>query len=206
MTYPPAPWHLCGRLHLTLWRVPVTELPELPAELHPVRVGTSAVAGTAWVVYEPGGVLNYRELLAAVLLPHRRSVRVSITASWVDSEPSLRGGRELWGIPKELATFDLTEGGFAARTPEGTPIAGGTVSPGAALPGRWPARCTVAQQLAGTLVLTPVRSTARLRLCGASWDFPPEGPLGWLTGARPLVSVSLQDFRLRFGTAGEPAH
>lgn len=199
MIYPRAPWDLRGRLHLTLWRVPVAELPALPAELRPVQVGASALVGTAWVIYQPGGVLHYRELLAAVLVRHRHAPRLSITDIWVDSEPALRGGRELWGIPKEPATFQLAGGDLSASTPEGSPIARGRVTPVAALPGRWPARCTVAQQLAGTMAQTPVHSTARLQLTRASWDFPPDGPLGWLVGARALVSVSLQDFRLRFG-------
>ncbi len=204
--YPPEPWRLQGRLHLMVWRVDVAALPSLPSELRPVRLGATALVGTAWVHYEPGGVLSYRELLAAVLAHRARRPLVSITDIWVDSEPSLRGGRELWGIPKDFATFEVEHAGpsqhWDATTSDGAPIARGMVTARTALPGRWPAGYTVAQQLAGRLALTPVRSRSALQLSRSTWEFAPGGPLGWLRGARPLLSVSLRDFDLRFGPRG----
>ena len=219
MSYPPEPWDLRGQLHLTVWRLPVADLPALAPGLVPVRLGGRALVSTAWVVYEPGGVLTYRELLVAVPVWHGPRMRTSITGIWVDSAPSLRGGRELWGMPKELARFDFAGPRFAASTPDGAPIARGSVTPRAGLPGRWPARYTVvqdgenqdagsqngpiqdgrAQDPAGKLVVTPVRSSAALRLAHTEWEFAPDGPLAWLAGGRPLLSASLRDFRLRFG-------
>ncbi len=200
MTYPPEPWDLRGRLHLTVWHVPVTALPALPPGVRPVRLGAAALVGTAWVDYRPGGVLSYQELLAAVLVRGRGAhPEVSITNIWVDSDASRRGGRALWGIPKQLAIFDFDGPRFAATQPGGAPIAHGTVRPGVAVPGRWPARYTVVQASEGALARTPVRSTAGLRHARARWEFAADGPLGWLAAARPLVSVSLADFRLRFG-------
>jgi hypothetical protein len=204
--YPPEPWRLRGQLHLTVWRADAAALPPLPGGLRPVRWGATALVGTAWVDYEPGGVLSYRELLAAVLVHRDRRPLVSITDIWVDSEPSLRGGRELWGIPKDRATFDVEQAGptgamqrWAAATPDGAPIAHCRVTGRGTLPGRWPAGYTVAQQLAGRLALTPVRSRSAVQPARASWAFAPDGPLRWLRTARPLLSVSLRDFRLRFG-------
>lgn len=199
MSYPPEPWHLRGQLHLTAWRLPVDELPALPPGVLPVQLGRSALVGTAWAIYEPGGVLSYRELLAAVLVRAGARPQVSITHVWVDSEASLRGGRELWGIPKELASFRIDGEGYTAYTPDGELIARGTVRGGAVLPGRWPAGCTVAQQLTGELALTPARCMSGLRLIGSRWEFATTGPLAWLTAARPLGSISLHDFVLRFG-------
>ncbi|MGH4022257.1 MAG: acetoacetate decarboxylase family protein [Pseudonocardiaceae bacterium] len=197
--YPPEPWDLRGQLHLTVWRVGLAALPALPDGLRPVRLGRTALVGTAWVIYEPGGVLSYRELLVAVLVRHRGRPMVSITDIWVDSEASLRGGRELWGIPKELASFAVDRGTCTARDERGAPVARGSVRPAGAVPGRWPIGYMVAQQLAGQLALTPVRSVAGLRLVRTTWSFAPDGPLAWLRGARPLLSVSLRDFVLRFG-------
>lgn len=199
MSYPPEPWHLRGQLHLTAWRVSVDDLPALPPGVLPVRLGRSALVGTAWAIYEPGGVLSYRELLAAVLVHAGARPRVSITHAWVDSEASLRGGRELWGIPKELASFQIEGAEYTAHTQGGEPIACGTVRGGAVLPGRWPAGCTAAQQLAGELAQTPARSRSGLRLVGSRWEFATAGPLAWLTAARPLGSIFLLDFALRFG-------
>ncbi len=106
------------------------------------RVDAAALVATAWVHYEPGGVLSYRELLTAVLVRRGGRSLVSITDIWVDSEASLRGGRELWGIPKDLATFDVERAGptqrWAATTRDGAPIARGTVTARTVLPGRGP--------------------------------------------------------------------
>ena len=200
MSYPPEPWHLRGQLHLTAWRLPVDDLLALPPGVLPVQLGRSGLVGTAWAIYEPGGVLSYRELLAAVLVRAGARPQVSITHVWVDSEASLRGGRELWGIPKKLASFRIDGGVYTAYTQAGELIARGTVRGGTVLPGRWPAACTVAQQLAGKLARTPARSTSRLRLIASRWEFATEGPLAWLTAARSLGSVSLLDFALRFGS------
>jgi hypothetical protein len=205
--YPPEPWRLRGQLHLTVWRADVATLPPLPAGLRPVRWGATALVGTAWVDYEPCGMLSYRELLAAVLVHRGRRPLVSITDVWVDSEPSLRGGRELWGIPKDLATFEVEQAGptqrWAAATPDDAPIAQGRVTGRGRLPGRWPAGYTVAQQLGGRLALTPVRSRGAVQPARASWAFAPGGPLRWLRTARPLLSVSLRDVDLRFGPADD---
>ncbi len=201
MSYPPEPWDLRGQLHLTVWRMPLADLPALPPGLSPVRLGSCALVGTAWVAYEPGGMLSYWELLVAVLVWHGRRLRVLITDIWVDSVPSLRGGRELWGIPKELATFDFAGQRFVASTLDGAPIARGMVTPRVGLPGRWPARYSVVQdgETPGDLAVTPVRGSAALRLTHATWEFAPDGPLDWLAGTGPVLSASLRDFRLRFG-------
>jgi hypothetical protein len=179
--------------------VPSAHLPRLSAGLQPVRVGGAALVVTAWVIYEPGGVLSYRELLVAVLAHRGGRPLVTITDIWVDSTASLRGGRELWGIPKQQASFHVDGATCAVVNGDGELIASSTVRPIGALPGRCRSRFTVAQQRAGELMFTPVRCTSRVRLIRIYWDFAPGGRLGWLADARPIFSASLRDFRLRFG-------
>jgi hypothetical protein len=186
-------------LHLTVWRVPTARIPPLRTGLEPVRARGSALVGTAWVIYEPPGVLSYRELLVAVLAHQHGRPLVTITNIWVDSEPSLHGGRELWGIPKEWASFQVDGETCTAVDAEGGPIASAAIEPRGRLPGRWRGGYTVAQQRAGELVLIPVRCTAQLRLIRLDWELDPDGPLHWLADARPAFSSSLRDFSLRFG-------
>ena len=197
--YPPEPWGLQGQLHLTVWRVPSAQLPPLSAGLKPVRAGDTALVATSWVIYEPGGVLSYRELLVAVLAHRGGRPLVTITDIWVDSTPSLRGGRELWGIPKQRASFHVDGATCAAVDGDGELIASSTVRPIGALPGRWRSRLTVAQQRAGELAFIPVSCSSRVRLVQINWNLPPGGRLGWLGDARPTFSASLRDFTLRFG-------
>ncbi len=197
--YPPEPWDLRGQLHLTVWRVPSPSVPQLRTGLDPVRAGGTALVGTAWVIYEPGGVLSYRELLVAVLAHRAGRPLVTITDIWVDSAASLHGARELWGIPKQWASFHIDGDTCDAVDADGELIARSAVRPTGALPGRWRGGYTVAQQRADELMLIPVRWTARVRLIRLTWEFAAGGPLGWLADARPACSTSLRDFTLRFG-------
>jgi hypothetical protein len=197
--YPAEPWDLRGQLRSSVFLVPRAEVPDdLPPGCHPVRIGRYAVVGTAWASYEPGGVLAYRELMAALLVRRGWRLLPTITHIWVDSAASRDGGRALWGIPKDLATFAFGGGDYAAADDAGT-IAHGSVRPRLWLPGRWPVRFHVGQQLDGTAKLSPVRVRARLGITHASFAADPNGPLAFLVGRRPLLSVALGDFRMSFG-------
>jgi hypothetical protein len=74
----------------------------LPADLRPLAGSRRLVVALA--EYREG-TLRYRELVVGALV--RRGARAGIVALWiwVDSLESLWGGRRLWGIPKEPATF-----------------------------------------------------------------------------------------------------
>ena len=199
MTYPPEPWSLRGRMHVTVWLVPVGALPALAPEVlaaaRIVRIGRRAVLGTAWVDYRPGGVLSYRELLAAVLVRDGLRFRVSITHIWVDSVESRDGGRALWGIPKDLAELSIADGAASAA---GIATARFRKARGRV---RLPVRFTVLQALGGAALASPVRSSAHCGLSTVAWEPAADGPLGFLGRARPVVSLLADDFRMRFGRA-----
>jgi hypothetical protein len=198
--YPPEPWDLRGQLHSSVYLVPLYEIPaDLPPGCRPVRIGRRAVVGTAWVSYQPGGVLEYSELMSTLLVRCGWRLMPTITHIWVDSEISRDGGRALWGIPKGLAKFTFAGEHFAAADDDG-PIATGTVRPLAWLPGRWPLGFRLVQWLNGAAKISPVRSKARLGLARARMDADPSGPLAFLAGRRALVSFSVGDFRMSFGS------
>ena len=232
--YPPQPWDLRGQLHASVFLVPIAafapgELDELPPGWSLVRLGASAVVGAAWVVYEPNGVLAYRELMATVLVRKGRRVTPHIVRIWVDSPASRDGGRALWAIPKELADFEIDAGRwqtrFTARADpaqadtgrastaqaDATPIAVGSIRRGLRLPGRWPLRFAVAQTRDDAAVISPVRARAGLTITRSAWIAEEFGPLGFLAGRRALLTVTLRDFAMFFGSAppvtkrGEPA-
>jgi hypothetical protein len=206
VSYPPEPWALFGQMHVSVWLVPRGRRPShpVPSGIRRLLVAGRAVVGTAWVDYQPGGVLSYRELLAATLVRDGVRPRATITGIWVDSVPSRDGGRALWSIPKELArfAFDAAPGGLAAEAHiEGRPIASALVRRGVRLPGRWPVRFRVVQDRDGQPQTTRVRATARIRLGRCDWQFGADGPLAYLRGLRPRVTVTLADFRMTFGSA-----
>jgi hypothetical protein len=207
MAYPPEPWHLRGQMYVSVFLVPHRLLPPLPAALraavHPLLIAGRAVVGTAWVRYEPGGTLHYRELLSSVLVLDRGRPRVSITEIWVDSAASRDGGRALWGIPKdlaELAVDPVVAGAVRVSAAAGRSIAAGVVRRGWTLPGRPPFAFSVVQALGTTVHRTRVRGRAGLGRGAAGWRADPAGPLGYLAGRRPLLTLAVTDFALTFGT------
>ena len=188
-----------GQLHGSVFLVPLADIPvDLPPGCRPVRIGGKGVVGAVWVSYEPGGVLSYRELMTTLLVRRGWRLLPTITHIWVDSVASRDGGRALWGIPKELASFVFDGGDRSARDDEG-PLATGTVRPRLRLPGRWPVRFRIVQWLDGRAKVSPVRSTASVSSGAATLRGRPERTAGFLAGRRPLLSFSLGDFRMAFG-------
>ncbi|KJK33266.1 hypothetical protein UK23_46855 [Lentzea aerocolonigenes] len=192
MSFPPEPWYLRGTLVLSVFRVPrrLVRDEHLPAGTRLITLAGNAFVAVAFVSYEPGGVLTYEELLVATPVWDRGAVAVSVPQIWVDSEASRLGGRELWAIPKQLARFG-----------EGSSIAGVAVTGGVPLPGRWKVAGRVVQRLDGRDVRAHAAMSGRVRLVRAGWMFPVGGPLGYLTGRTPLVSLAMDDMRLTFGQA-----
>lgn len=197
--YPPSPWQLRGQLYASAFLVPARDLDvTLPPRWSVVRLGGKAVVAAIWVDYQPGGVLSYRELMTTVLIRSGARVLPSITHIWVDSPASRDGGRELWGIPKELAEFSFSGAGFTARGDAG-PIARGMVGAARGLPVRLPVRFRVVQHHHGGALVTPVRATASVAFARGSFEADPSGPLAFLSGRRVISSVVLRDFVMRFG-------
>ena len=92
VAYPPQPWHLGGRLSLTLWRVPTAALPEtftaaVPSGARPLATRGNTLVGTAFVRYAAGGVLSYDELLAAIPVRDGRRVAIALFARGGNDRP-----------------------------------------------------------------------------------------------------------------------
>lgn len=200
--YPQPPWRMQGQMWLTLFHARRGG-PDRPA----------GVYGVGLVDYQEGSPLTYGELLVArqITVPAPEPTagkHVTVTDIWVDSEPSRQGGRELWGVPKEIADFAWTRVGSSGMpatsavvtAPDGTEIARAAYSSPRLLPPRvtfsgstWQTKddgTPVAAELTGSGRSFPVRG---------SWEFAAEGPLAWLRDARRLASVAMHDFRMVFG-------
>jgi len=196
----------------SVFAVPVAELPDslwevLPGGTTPIAIRGRALVNVAFVSYEPGGVLAYNELLVAVAARAGARPRVTVPQIWVDSEASLAGGRELWNIPKGLARFDrrvcrrevsvcMEEGGEDVASLDGRVLS-------RLRPGWQAASLTTAQRLGGSTVVA--HNAMHARPCGlrARWEFASCGPLGYLAGRRPLLSVALADMAISFGVRSE---
>lgn len=201
MGYPPAPWKMHGQLWLSLFRVRPGDHPGRPP----------GVYGVALVAYEPPSPLTYSELLVARPVREAGGRRVHITDIWVDSQESLEGGRELWAIPKDLATFRrTTEGHRLQRTSwtasvDGVPAASARFTDVSGAAPRTPFAGSTWQVRpaehpeAGTEVVASLSGSARSLPARGRWTFDPGGPLGWLAGKRSLASFRMTDFAMSFG-------
>lgn len=205
--YPPEPWDLHGRSVVSVFLVPAAQEPPVPAGVRPVRLFGRVVVAAAWVVYAEPSPLTYGELMTTVLVRQGWRPRVHITHIWVDSPASMAGGRELWAIPKDLADFAIDDGpepAAYAMSIDGTEVARTRLGRVRALP--VPAR--LAFQLAQDgavhqrpgLTVSPVRLRTPLGLARASWQVAPAGPIGFLTGRSPLLTLVARRFRMRFGS------
>lgn len=204
MAYPAEPWYLEGQLYLSVWFVRRADCPcGLPPGTRPLAVAGRCVMGTAWVVYEDGGVLRYNELVSAVLVRRGAMPMPCVTDAWVDSPASLEGGRRLWGIPKERADFTFGPApAFRAWAEDARgEVAAAEFRRGLTLPGRWTVAARLAQTLDGVLTTVPVRARGRIQRCASRWEIPADGALGRLAGHRPVLSLALRDVRIRFGAA-----
>ena len=195
--YPPTPWRMHAQIWMSLFRVATPVDERRPA----------GVYGVAFVRYEEGSPLTYHELLAGRMVDtgeHGR--RITITDIWVDSPASVAGGRALWAIPKELCTFVETEERGRVRSRarwaasiDGRPIAAATFGDvSGALP-RTPFRGETWQPAIDAHpapVLGSLTGSAKAAPCRSSWRFAPDGPLGWLHGARRLASFRNADVRM----------
>ncbi|MET3960763.1 hypothetical protein ABIE44_000697 [Marmoricola sp. OAE513] len=193
VSYPAAPWNMTGQLWLSLFKVRAGD--------HPDR--EPGVYGVALVKYEDPSPLTYGELLVA--RPVNKAV--NITDIWVDSVPSMHGGRDLWAIPKDLCDFSVTSttNGPITRTLwttelDGVPIATASFTDISRAVPRLPFKGSTWQQReSGEEVTAALVGSSKAAPCRARWDFNPDGALGWLAGKRTIASFRQADFTMSFG-------
>jgi hypothetical protein len=195
-SYPAEPWDLHGHAHVGMWLLPRdrTPAPHSPAT-KVVTVFGRAVVCAAFFVYEEPSPLTYNEIMTTVLVRQGWRLRVSITYIWVDSEASRDGGRALWAIPKDLADFDVVpHTSYAAQG-----IGSLAVKRVRRLPWALPLAFRIAQDREGTLLVSPVRGRIRFGGTSGRWSFAADGPIGFLAGRKPLLTLAAKPFHLVFG-------
>jgi|SRR4028119_1757 hypothetical protein len=117
MAYPPTPWKLQGYALLTSQLIDVERVrPLIPSELDIISVLPGKTLGGVYLsYYGSGSVLEYSELIVnAALVRCSGKIGGWISHIYVDNADSVAGGREIWGLPKELAEFTWEKGSRAA--------------------------------------------------------------------------------------------
>jgi hypothetical protein len=197
--YPPAPWHMHGSLWLTAFKLAHDADPRHPA-------GTYGVALVDYVEPSP---LTYGELLVArTTRTDDGSRAVTITDIWVDSPPSLAGGRAIWAIPKQLCDFDMESSfrGAVTRTDwtatiNRRSIVDASFTDVSRVALRMPSKGLVVQPPIDDHtepVTVAMTGSAKALPCRGRWSFAADGPLSFLREARQLASFRMASFRLDF--------
>jgi acetoacetate decarboxylase len=108
MSYPPAPWHLYGNALLSFQAIDVATAREVvPVDLEIVSILPGKTLGGLYLsVYEANSTLQYHELIVVpALVRYQGKIGAWISHIYVDNPASVAGGRNIWGLPKELADF-----------------------------------------------------------------------------------------------------
>jgi len=194
--YPEEPWDLHGHAYTGLWLVPRDVAPPPHHAGTPqLRLFGRVIVMAAFFRYDEPSPLTYDEIMATQLVRQGIRPRISITHIWVDSPASRDGGRELWAIPKELAEFERT----TDRSYRAIGIAELLLRRLRMMPFRLPLGFRIAQDRDGAVVVSPVGGRARLGLARATWAFDADGPLAFLAGRRPLLTLAVRPFHITFG-------
>ncbi|MCL1462923.1 acetoacetate decarboxylase family protein [Argonema galeatum] len=108
MPYPQAPWTLQGYAVQTLQLIDIEKArPFIPSELEIISVWPGKTLGGIYISsYGSGSVMEYNELIViAGLARYADKIGAWISHIYVDHLDSVAGGREIWGLPKEMAEF-----------------------------------------------------------------------------------------------------
>lgn len=177
----PAPWQLRASAYILVLDLPRAELDAsrfTPSALRSARSGRFAYA--MFLDYEVSPVGPYRELLfipGAFRYVDRRCF--TITKIYVSSAASVAAGRRNWGIPKELAEFEVVYGTGGERVDRLRVHVGGRQAIELAL-----RAYPIGLPLLGSLVPAAMR-TLRQTLDGQRFTFAPTGH-GPMRAARVL--------------------
>lgn len=105
----PPPWRLTGTAYVLIYRFSdafVNERVALPPELQGQFVG--GLGALMLVDYATSPVGSYREMLFSPgQFAFRGKKHHSITHIYVSSQASVENGRANWGLPKQLASFQI---------------------------------------------------------------------------------------------------
>ena len=189
VAYPPAPWVCAGGMWVGFFSS--GDAPALPDDLRPFLDARWLAIG---LVRYLRGPLRYDELFLGA--PARSGARFGLYVHhiWVDSVPSLWGGRDIWGLPKQMATFDWQDATVRISDASG-PIATLSVDAQTARLPRLPILAPIFGDLGGRRVFALAQGLGRLgraRMHVHSWSQPV--PYRPRTG--PLPGLALKPFYL----------
>ena len=171
-----APWSLQGYAVQTLHLVDTNRVRALiPSELEIFSVFPGKTLGAVYLSnYQPGSVLEYSELIVApAFVKYQGKIGAWVTHIYVDNSDSVAGGREIWGLPKELADFTWLDKRVAVRQGDNT-------------------LCTLNFDKK-----SPAEFEFNIGFIGSKLEVPPESPFASLNLGAPFLSARSDNMILK---------
>jgi hypothetical protein len=209
MTYPPAPWTLQGYAIQSLQLIDIERVrPFIPKEFEIISVFPGKTVGGVYLsYYGSGSVLEYSELIvAAGMVRYSGKIGGWVSHIYVDNADSVAGGREIWGLPKELAEFTWEKGtrtasgyenSVSVRQGEQTLCHLSYNQPSFGL--QIPFSGDVLSTRSDSILLFNGKFEARAGLVGSKLQVPLESPFASLDLDRPWLTFYCEKLRLLAG-------
>ncbi|MEH2291024.1 acetoacetate decarboxylase family protein [Nostoc sp.] len=199
MPYPQAPWTLQGYAIQTLHLVNIDQVrPLIPLELEIISVWPGKTLASVYLSnYGSGSVLEYSELIVVpALINYQRKIGAWISHIYVDNADSVAGGREIWGLPKELAKFTWEQGKYVTVHQENRKLCSLKYNQQSLA---WRQRLSASSFSAkgADLLRFPAEFESLLGLIGSKLEIPAESPFSGIGWGQPWLTVRCEQMSLR---------
>ena len=200
MSYPQAPWTLKGFAFQTLHLIDIAKAsPFIPPALAIVSAAPGRTLGGVYLSqYGAGSSLEYNELIVvAGVVKRGQTIGAWVSHIYVDNPDSVAGGREIWGMPKELATFDWQAGAQRVVVQQENQVL-------CSLSSSW--RVSLLRQaiafptyslLDSNFLRFDATASANFGWIGAKLEVPDASPFGRLIDTMPISAFSADSLELR---------
>lgn len=200
MGYPEAPWTLQGYAIQTLQLIDVERSRLfIPPELDLVSVWPGKTIGGVYLSsYGSGSELQYNELIVvAALVNYSGKFGGWVSHIYVDNPDSVAGGREIWGLPKEMAEFTWMKGEQSSViVRQGTRQLCRLSYSQPSFGWRMPLSGNVLSVLGSDLLLFKGELESRVGLISSQLEVPPESPFANLKLEQPWLTAYCDDMRV----------
>jgi acetoacetate decarboxylase len=207
MTYPPAPWNLYGNALQSFHLIDFEKAKAIvPSDLEIVSVLPGKTLGGLYLsIYDARSTLNYHELIVvAALVRYRGTIGSWISHIYVDRPESVAGGRNIWGLPKEMA--DFTWGDRDIKVAQGNTslceVEYGQVGVPLSPWGKSKMSGNVFGGLAEDILAFQGNFEARLKWIQCRLSIPSESPFATINLGHPWLTIQFLDLHL---TANAPS-
>ncbi|OUL33959.1 acetoacetate decarboxylase family protein [Nostoc sp. 106C] len=201
MSYPQAPWKLQGYAIQTLHLVSIDRVrPLVPLELDIISVWPGKTTASVYLsYYGPGSELEYSELIVVpAVVGSQGKFGGWVSHIYVDHVDSMAGGREIWGLPKELADFDWEQGQRVTVRQGNRKLC--TLNYGQqGIAWRQKLGASSFSAMGADLLIFPAQFESRLGLISSQLEVPAESPFSRIDFGQPFLTTRYEDLNLQVG-------